>query len=146
MVESRRRKEPRPLRFAIEAAGAAGLTAILCCVAPAVLFLFGLVGAVSAISFADAFYRADGSAGPGAWALRALALLIAAAATAIFWRREKHCSIDRKQRRKNMLLVGTTIPLLALAVYLGLERATAAYFDRVIVPAQQRELRADGAR
>jgi hypothetical protein len=34
-----------------------------CCVAPAVLFMFGLMGGVYAISFADFFYNEDGATG-----------------------------------------------------------------------------------
>ena len=39
-----------------------GQTGMLCCVAPAVLFMFGLIGGVYAISFANFFYK-DGSTG-----------------------------------------------------------------------------------
>ena len=133
----------RPLRYALKVGVVAGLTASLCCVAPAVLFLVGLVGAISAVSFADAFYQPDGSAGPGAWALRIVAAGVAATAIAMFARKQRQCSIDPKRRRKNLILVAVGIPLAALAVYLGLERLSTSFFDRMIVPEQQRQLRAE---
>ena len=43
----------------------AAFASIICCVAPAVLFMFGLMGGVFAISFADFFYNDDGSEGIG---------------------------------------------------------------------------------
>ena len=53
-----------------DVAASAGLTGMLCCVAPMVLFMFGIMGGTYAISFADFFYQADGSPGAGAWGLR----------------------------------------------------------------------------
>ena len=46
--------------YAIRAAAAVGLTDMLCCVAPMVLFAMGLMGGVYAISFADFFYEKIG--------------------------------------------------------------------------------------
>ena len=67
-------KEPNAYKWALKVATSAGLAGMLCCVAPAVLFMFGLVSGVYAISFAHFFYTEVGSAGVGAWELRALAV------------------------------------------------------------------------
>ena len=47
--------EPQLFRWALKYAASAGLAGILCCVVPAVLFMFGLMGGIYAISFADFF-------------------------------------------------------------------------------------------
>ena len=50
-------KEPNAYKWALKVATSAGLAGMLCCVAPAVLFMFGLVSGVYAISFADFFMQ-----------------------------------------------------------------------------------------
>ena len=54
--------QPSIWGFVTKVAAAAGLTGIICCVAPAVLFMLGLAGGVWAISFADFFYEGSGGA------------------------------------------------------------------------------------
>ena len=51
---------------------------MICCVAPAILFMFGLMGGVVAISFADFFYAEDGSIGTGSILLRIIACCLIA--------------------------------------------------------------------
>ena len=40
---------------------ASAFAGIVCCVAPMILFQLGLIGGIYAISFADFFYKTDGS-------------------------------------------------------------------------------------
>ena len=54
-------KNPNAFKWSIKYGLLSALTGMLCCVAPAVLFMFGLMGSVVAISFADFFYKEDGS-------------------------------------------------------------------------------------
>ena len=54
----------------------AALAGIICCIGPVVLFQFGLMSGVYAISFADFFYAEDGSIGTGAIILRVIGLFI----------------------------------------------------------------------
>lgn len=133
-------EEPSVVAWAIKVASSAGLAAILCCVAPAILFMFGLMGGVYAISFADFFYNEDGSAGVGAWALRIAAVLIGAYGIYRFRKQQNQCSIDPKRKRNNLILVTIITVILAVGIYLSLEKWSAWYFDEQIVPAQQEEL------
>lgn len=133
-------EEPSVVAWAIKVASSAGLAAILCCVAPAILFMFGLMGGVYAISFADFFYNEDGSAGVGAWALRIAAVLIGAYGIYRFRKQQNQCSIDPKRKRNNLILVTIITVILAVGIYLSLEKWSAWYFDEHIVPAQQEEL------
>ena len=66
--------QPSVLKWGLSVAASAGLTGMLCCVAPMVLFMFGIMGGTYAISFADFFYQADGSPGAGAWGLSTVML------------------------------------------------------------------------
>ena len=68
-------KKPSLLKWSLKYSLSAAVAGILCCVAPAVLFMFGLMGGVYAISFADFFYNKDGSEGTGSMILKALAVL-----------------------------------------------------------------------
>ena len=68
------RAAPNLWGYALRAAAAVGLTGMLCCVAPMVLFSLGLMGGVYAISFADWFYTTDGAPSAAAWALRIAAV------------------------------------------------------------------------
>jgi hypothetical protein len=117
------------------------MAGILCCVAPAVLFMFGLMSGVYAISFADFFYQKDGSTGTGAWILRFLALCIGIYGIYSFRKKQNQCSIDPKRKQKNLILLTLTIAILGIGLYLGLEKWSAWYFDAHIVPAQQKELK-----
>ncbi len=135
-----KKEEPSVITWAIKVASSAGLAAILCCVAPAILFMFGLMGGVYAISFADFFYNEDGSAAAGAWGLRIVAVLIGAYGVYRFRKQQDQCSIDPKRKRNNLILVTLITVILALGIYLSLEKWSSWYFDKHIVPAQQEEL------
>ena len=132
--------QPSVFRWAISVAASAGLTGMICCVAPMVLFMMGIMGGTYAISFADFFYQEDGSAGTGAWILRGVAVLIGIAG---FWRyrsQQNQCSIDPKRQQKNLMLLGGLIVVLGVGIFLSLEALSSWYFDAYIVPAQQKEL------
>ena len=133
-------QEPSVITWAIKVASSAGLAAILCCVAPAILFMFGLMGGVYAISFADFFYNDDGSAALGAWVLRGAAVVIGAYGVYRFRKQQNQCSIDPKRKRNNLILVTLITAILAIGIYLSLEKWSSWYFDKHIVPAQQEEL------
>lgn len=137
---SNNNQEPSVITWAIKVASSAGLAAILCCVAPAILFMFGLMGGVYAISFADFFYNEDGSAAAGAWALRGAAVIIGAYGVYRFRKQQDQCSIDPKRKRNNLILVTLITVILAIGIYLSLEKWSSWYFDKHIVPAQQEEL------
>ena len=109
--------------------------------APAVLFMFGLMGGVYAISFADFFYKDDGSSGVGAWILKILALCIGIYGVYSFRKKQNQCSIDPKRKKKNLILLITMILVLGVGLFLSLEKWSAWYFDEYIVPAQQQELK-----
>ncbi len=134
------KQEPSIIAWAIKVASSAGLAAILCCVAPAILFMFGLMGGVYAISFADFFYNDDGSPAVGAWVLRAAAVVIGAFGVYRFRKQQNQCSIDPKRKRNNLILVTIIIAVLGVGIYLSLEKWSSWYFDKHIVPAQQEEL------
>lgn len=116
-----------------------GLTGMICCVAPAVLFAFGLMGGIYAISFANFFYAPDGSAALGAWVLRGLAVLVGGVGVYLYYRRQNQCSVDPARKRKNLVLATLLIAVLGTGLYVTFERATSWYFDEYIVPAQQAE-------
>ncbi|MDG1062957.1 MAG: hypothetical protein P8O93_00740 [Flavobacteriaceae bacterium] len=116
------------------------LAGIVCCVAPAVLFMLGLMGGVVAISFADFFYQADGSLGLGAIMLRGVAVLIGAFGVYKYKTTQDQCSIDPKRKKVNTILVAVLILIVGVLLFIGLEKFSAWYFDAYIVPQQQIEL------
>ena len=131
---------PSVLKWGLGVAASAGLTGMLCCVAPMVLFMMGIMGGTYAISFANFFYEADGSVGTGAWILRIVAALVGMAG---FWRyrtQQEQCSIDPGRQQKNLILVGFIIVVLGVGFFLTFESLSSWYFDAYIVPAQQSEL------
>lgn len=132
-------KEPNIFKWALKFAASAGIAGILCCVAPAVLFMFGLMGGIYAISFADFFYAEDGSVGLGSWILRGAAVLIGAYGIYLFRKKQNQCSMDSKRKRKNLILVAIITVILGIAIFLTLEKWSSWYFDKHIVPAQQEE-------
>ena len=132
-------KEPNIFKWALKFAASAGIAGILCCVAPAVLFMFGLMGGIYAISFADFFYADDGSVGIGSWILRGLAVLIGVYGIYMFRKKQNQCSIDQKRKKKNLILVSIIIVVLGVGIFLSLEKWSSYYFDKHIVPAQQEE-------
>ncbi|MEM8507299.1 MAG: hypothetical protein AAF717_05690 [Bacteroidota bacterium] len=134
------KQEPNLYKWAFKFASSAGIAGILCCVAPAILFMVGLMGGAYAISFADFFYKEDGSVGTGAWILRGVAVLIGVFGIYRYRKMQNQCSIDPKRKKKNLLLVGAIILILGLGIFLSLEKWSAWYFDEYVVPAQQEEL------
>tara|TARA_B100001093_G_scaffold406931_1_gene395489 strand:+ start:675 stop:1097 length:423 start_codon:yes stop_codon:yes gene_type:complete len=133
--------KPNPLNWGVKYSVSAAITGILCCVAPAVLFMFGLMSGVYAISFADFFYQKDGSSGTGAWILRILALSVGIYGIYSFRKKQNQCSIDPKRKQKNLILLTIIIAILGIGTYLVLEKWSTWYFDSHIVPAQQKELK-----
>ena len=138
--ETIQQKEPSLWKWGLKIAASAGLAGMICCVAPAVLFAFGLMGGVYAISFADFFYAEDGSGAVGAWVLRGFAVAIGIVGIYLYRRKQNQCSIDPKRKRKNLILVSVFILVLGLAAFLTLEKLSSWYFNEHIVPAQQVEL------
>ncbi|MEE8155806.1 MAG: hypothetical protein V3T53_12710, partial [Phycisphaerales bacterium] len=114
-----------------------GLTGMICCVAPAVLFMLGLAGGVWAISFADFFYK--GTNGVGAWVLRGFAALIGIGGIILFKRKQDQCSVDPKRKRKNLILLSVLIVTLGVGFFLTLDKFTGWYFKNYIDPAKQAE-------
>lgn len=132
--------EPSLLRWSLSVAASAGLTGMICCVAPMVLFMFGIMGGAYAISFADFFYQADGSAGMGAWGLRGIAVLVGLAGVWRYRQKQNQCSIDPKRQQKNLILLVGLIVVLGVGFFFSLDSLSSWYFDAYIVPAQQLEL------
>ena len=133
-------KNPNFLTWGIKYSLSAAVTGMLCCVAPAVLFMFGLMGGVYAISFADFFYNEDGSSGTGAWILKIIAVAIGFYGIYSFRKKQNQCSIDPKRKKKNLILLIGIIVILGIGLFLSFEKWSAWYFDEYIVPAQQKEL------
>ena len=140
MEQQTKTEEPNLVKWGLKFAASAGLAGILCCVAPAVLFMVGLMGGVYAISFADFFYAADGSAATGAWLLRGAAAVIGIIGVVMYKRRQDQCSIDPGRKRKNLVLLSTMIVIVGVGLFLSLESLSSWYFGEYIVPAQQEEL------
>jgi hypothetical protein len=132
--------EPSLLRWSLSVAASAGLTGMICCVAPMVLFMFGIMGGTYAISFADFFYEADGSAGMGAWGLRGIAVLVGLVGVLRYRQKQNQCSIDPKRQQKNLILLVGLIVVLGVGFFFSLDSLSSWYFDAYIVPAQQLEL------
>ena len=126
-------------QWALKFASSAGIAGIICCVAPAILFMFGVMGGSYAISFADFFYNSDGSVGTGAWILRGVAVAIGALGIYRFRTKQNQCSIDPKRKKKNLFLVAFLILVLGVGIFLSLEKWSSWYFDEYVVPAQQQE-------
>jgi len=98
---------------------AGGLTAILCCVGPTVLALFGVVGAGTAFVWATDLY--DGYA----WWFRLAGLLVLSGLVYLSLRRRNQCSLAgvRSLRRRLLavlgIAVGTYAVLYAVTTWLG---------------------------
>jgi hypothetical protein len=140
-MEQTKEKEPNVVKWALKYAVSAGIAGIICCVAPAVLFMFGLMGGIYAISFADFFYAEDGSVGLGSWILRGMAVLIGVYGIYLYRKKQNQCSIDPKRKRKNLILMIFITIVLGVGIFLTLEKWSSYYFDKHIVPAQQEEYR-----
>lgn len=138
-TQNKKTQEPNIFKWALKFAASAGIAGIICCVAPAVLFMFGLMGGIYAISFANFFYQEDGSIGIGSWILRGLAVVIGIYGIYLYRKKQNQCSIDPKRKKKNLLLVTIIIAVLGIGIFLSLEKWSSYYFDKHIVPAQQEE-------
>ena len=75
----------------------AAFAGIFCCIAPVILFQFGLMSGIYAISFADFFYKEDGSIGIGAVLLRLIAFIILVIGIVKFNKKEKVAFEKRKK-------------------------------------------------
>lgn len=140
MTDEHQESDPSLLKWALGLAASVGLTGMICCVAPMVLFMMGIMSGVYAISFADFFYAEDGSTGTGAWILRGIAALVGMGGLWMYRQKQNQCSIDPKRRQKNLMLLGVLIAVLGVGFFLTLEQLSGWYFDAYIVPAQQQEL------
>jgi len=134
-------KQPNLIKWGLKYSLTAALAGILCCVAPAVLFMFGLMGGVYAISFADFFYKEDGSSGVGSLVLKAIALCIGVYGIYSFRKKQNQCSIKPQRKRTNLIILSLTILILGIGLFLTLEKWSSWYFDKYIVPEQQKELK-----
>jgi H+/Cl- antiporter ClcA len=134
-------EDPSIMKWALRFSASAGIAGILCCVAPAVLFMFGLMGGVYAISFADFFYAEDGAIGLGSWLLRGLAVVIGLFGVYLFKKKQNQCSMNPKRKKKNLILMAIVTLVLGVGVFLSLEKLSSWYFNKHIVPAQQEEFR-----
>ena len=103
MAEPTNDNHPSLLKWGLSIAASAGLTGMLCCVAPMVLFMFGIMGGAYAISFADFFYQTDGSAGVGAWVLRILAVMIGLGGAWRYKTQQEQCSVDPKRHQQRQI-------------------------------------------
>ena len=133
-------KNPNAFKWSIKYGLLSSLTGMLCCVAPAVLFMFGLMGGVVAISFADFFYKDDGSLGIGSIILRIIAVGLGVYATLIFRKKQNQCSINPQRKKLNLILLILLLTTFGVSFFLAFESLSSWYFDKYIVPQQQLEL------
>ena len=133
-------KNPNAFKWSIKYGLLSALTGMLCCVAPAVLFMFGLMGGVVAISFADFFYKEDGSLGIGSIILRIIAVGLGIYATLIFRKKQNQCSINPQRKKLNLILLILLLTTFGVSFFLAFESLSSWYFDKYIVPQQQLEL------
>ena len=138
MPKSTQENPPNIFRWGLSLAATVGITGMLCCVAPMVLFMFGLMGGVYAISFADFFYDGD-SAGVGAWVLRFLAASIGGFGIWRYHQKQKKCSLDPKRQQTNLILLSVIVTTLGVGLFFTLDSLSSWYFNTYIVPAQQLE-------
>ena len=117
----------------------AAFTGIFCCIAPVILFQFGLISGIYAISFADFFYKPDGTLGFFGWLIRIIGLSIVCYGIYRFNIKED-CSLNSdNQKRINKLLFSFLLITFSLSLFLSLEKLSSIYFDEYIVPAQKKE-------
>tara|TARA_A100001015_G_scaffold254010_1_gene294556 strand:- start:564 stop:977 length:414 start_codon:yes stop_codon:yes gene_type:complete len=118
---------------------ASAFAGIVCCVAPMILFQLGVIGGIYAISFADFFYKSDGSLGLFGWIIRIIGLLIVFYGIYRFNIKE-NCSLNSdNQKRINKMLFSVLLIIFSLTLFLSLEKLSSIYFDEYIVPAQKKE-------
>jgi hypothetical protein len=124
----------------IKVSFAAALTGIICCIGPVILFQFGIIGGIYAISFADFFYSDDGSIGFGAVLLRIIALIVIVFGIRSYNKKEDCTSNTKKQKSINKILFGLILLVFTLSIFMTLDEFSSIYFDEYIVPQQQIEL------
>tara|TARA_S200000501_G_scaffold242530_1_gene227186 strand:- start:651 stop:1061 length:411 start_codon:yes stop_codon:yes gene_type:complete len=134
-------KSPNALKWSLKYGLISALAGMICCVAPAVLFMFGLMGGVVAISFADFFYAEDGSLGTGSILLRILAFGLGIYGFVLFRKKQNQCSIDPRRKKLNLTLLSILLLTFGISFFLAFENLSAWYFDEFIVPQQQIELK-----
>ena len=118
----------------------AALAGIICCIGPVVLFQFGLMSGVYAISFADFFYAEDGSIGTGAIILRVIGLFIVIIGV-LSYNKKEDCSVNsEKQKKINKILFAAIVLVISISLFFTLDEFSSIYFDKYIVPQQQIEL------
>jgi len=133
-------KNPNVIKWSLKYGIMSALAGILCCVAPAILFMFGLMGGVVAISFADFFYSDDGTIGTGSIFLRIIGFGIGCIAIFKFREKQNQCSIDPKRKKINLILLVILLLIFGVVFFLAMDSWSAWYFDEYIVPQQQIEL------
>lgn len=133
-------RNPNAFKWSIKYGLLSALTGMLCCVAPAVLFMFGLMGGVVAISFADFFYKEDGSLGIGSVVLRIIAVGLGVYAILTFRKKQNQCSINPRRKKLNLILLMLLLTTFGVSFFLAFESLSSWYFDKYIVPQQQLEL------
>tara|TARA_B110000008_G_scaffold267760_1_gene295165 strand:- start:52 stop:456 length:405 start_codon:yes stop_codon:yes gene_type:complete len=119
---------------------AAALTGIICCIGPVILFQFGIIGGIYAISFADFFYSDDGSIGFGAVLLRIIALIVIVFGIRSYNKKEDCTLNTKKQKSINKILFGLILIVFTISIFMTLDEFSSIYFDEYIVPQQQIEL------
>ena len=91
-------KSPNAFKWSLKFGLISALTGMICCVAPAILFMFGLMGGVVAISFADFFYAEDGSLGTGSILLRILACFLGIYGFIMYRKKQNQCYLFRSNQ------------------------------------------------
>lgn len=134
-------KSPNAFKWSLKFGLISALTGMICCVAPAILFMFGLMGGVVAISFADFFYAEDGSLGTGSILLRILAFSLGIYGFIMYRKKQNQCSIDPKRKKLNLTLLTFLLLTFGVSFFLAFESLSGWYFDEYIVPQQQVELK-----
>ena len=134
-------KSPNAFKWSLKFGLISALTGMICCVAPAILFMFGLMGGVVAISFADFFYAEDGSLGTGSILLRILACFLGIYGFMMYRKKQNQCSIDPKRKKLNLTLLTFLLLIFGVSFFLAFESLSGWYFDEYIVPQQQIELK-----
>ena len=134
-------KSPNAFKWSLKFGLISALTGMICCVAPAILFMFGLMGGVVAISFADFFYAEDGSLGTGSILLRILACFLGIYGFMMYRKKQNQCSIDPKRKKLNLILLTFLLLTFGVSFFLAFESLSGWYFDEYIVPQQQIELK-----
>jgi len=87
------------------------------------------------------FYEQDGSTGTGSFILRGVAVIIGIYGIYAYRKKQNQCSIDPNRKRKNLIILSLTILILGVGLFFTLEKWSSWYFDKYIVPEQQKELK-----